>query len=48
MNELLPPDLSGIPNSGLVDMMAECSDSSDESDKMFLAACRDELARRKP
>ena len=48
MDELLPPDLSDMPTPDLCELMQACGISNDPSDKMFVKACRDELAKRKP
>lgn len=46
-DELLPPDLSDTPTNDLCALMLVCGMSNDPSDKMFVKACRDELAKRK-
>ena len=46
-DELPPPDLSDTPKNDLCALMLACGMSNDPSDKMFVRACRDELAKRK-
>lgn len=48
MDEFLPPDLSDMSNDDLCAMMLACGMSNDQSDRQFVKACRDELAKRKP
>jgi hypothetical protein len=42
------PDLSEVPTQDLCGLMLACSCSNDKSDRDFVKACRDEIARRKP
>jgi len=42
------PDLSHMSNDDLCALMLACGLSNDPSDRAFVKACRDELAKRKP
>lgn len=48
MDNYQAPDLSEMTNDDLCALMLACGMSDDQSDKMFVKACRDELAKRKP
>lgn len=45
--ELTPPDLSDMSTIELCALMMACGMSNDPSDKAFVKACREELAKRK-
>lgn len=42
------PDLGHMTTRELCQLMLACGSSNDPSDKAFVKACRDEIAKRKP
>ena len=48
MDNYQVPDLSEMTNDDLCALILACGMSNESSDKAFVKACRDELAKRKP